>query len=229
MLSLFGGNRTLFGEGNPAPVQLTPKARDGLIQLTQKARDGRTQWRLCNAIVETHLTDLLGWVREQGDRRELLEGTVTIHHYQFGVIPEPYAAAFLRAAGYLARLARDAGSVREADETHRNLERRYYRLSGTGDPKLVAALATGLGYIGDWKPVLEVFENRRVREQATWMDLTAKNVLERWILPNRSELEAAFSWIQKRLDSIADLPPEDRSTLLQLRELVWKRRDETDF
>jgi hypothetical protein len=155
----------------------------------------------------------------------------------FGPVARRHLADFLRAIGYLTRQLlndnqREAAQPGiEALKERRPLLKSTMTLQGgresesTGleahckdaapDRSIIIGLVTGLGYLGDWQPLLE-----QLGLGEPWLHQAAKNVLRHWVpgplatAPDQ-ERERAAVWIANRLQR-PGLPPEVRSTLHEI-------------
>ena len=83
------------------------------------------------------------------------------------------------------------------------------------DRSIIIGLVTGLGYLGDWQPILE-----QLGPGEPWLHEAAKNVFAHWVpgplakSPDQ-ERERAAVWIAHRLHR-GGLSPEVRSTLQEI-------------
>jgi hypothetical protein len=99
------------------------------------------------------------------------------------------------------------------------LHDRYAALQQDDDRSIVVGVTTGLGYIGEWQPILI-----HLGPEEPWMHEAAKNVFRHWVptpLSDASEekqLSQAAAWIARRLRDRSDLSPQVRSTLEQIKD-----------
>ena len=133
----------------------------------------------------------------------------------YGLIEVAATADALAAIGYLARLSADTGSTGGAIEAaHRLL--RGFDLPGA-HPSVAVGRLTGLGYLGDWQPVLDALE------ADPRMPAIARHTLELWV-PDAGQASVA-RWILDRLAG-PSLPPGIRSALLDLKRYAEERTGE---
>ena len=94
------------------------------------------------------------------------------------------------------------------------LRGRYAALKPDEERSIVVGLCTGLGYLGEWEPLLT-----HLGPGEPWMHKAAENVFEHWVptpldgAPEQAQREAAARWIVRRLSTDHTLAPEVRSTL----------------
>jgi len=217
-LSTIGGGIGSVAHGDEVPTEVTDTARHRLTRLAEAERDPDWQWRFASASVATQAVDLLPWLVRVAQDPALVRQTHTVRHYRFGRSEEVAVADFLRSIGCLARLLLDEKRGQEAEKGVRALRERLAALRPNDHRSLVVGLTTGLGYLGDWEPILE-----HLGPGEPWMHLAARNVFEHWVPgplaaePEGEKLRAA-RWIARRLRDRPGLDPKIRSTLQQIHE-----------
>lgn len=137
-----------------------------------------------------------------------------------GLIEVAPAADALAAIGYLGRLTADTDgpAAITGEATYQLL--RGFDGSG-GHPSVPVGRLIGLGYLGDWRPVLDALgTNRR-------MPAIARHTIELWVPgphspEGQARQESVASWMAGRLAE-PGLAPDARSALLDLKRSVEER------
>jgi hypothetical protein len=138
----------------------------------------------------------------------------------YGVFEEPRTARILRIIGYLGRRAHDDGNYAAAADAYELLS--AFSVAGV-HPGIATARLVGLGYLGDWEPLLN-----GLSPTDNFAHLAAYNVVVKWTpgpyTPRWSEdLEAIARWIDRRLSMIRDMDPSVRSTLQEIKQGIETR------
>lgn len=235
-LSNLGGG-ILRNAGRDAPhFVVSGEVRAQFFWLAKTAHVPRVKYRFARAAVATRATELLPWLLRVAEDPRLVRETTVIRSTEYGLSKEPYLAHVVRAIGYLATeamgraaelntLLRPIGiDIEQSDRELRRgraamkwLLQRYHRRARKKDPpEITRALATALGYVGIWEPLLT-----HLGAGHPWMHDAALNVFDFWVPKppmGAAERERALEWINGRLRN--NLSPSVRTTLGKLREKV---------
>jgi hypothetical protein len=144
---------------------------------------------------------------------DISESGDTLFDDTYGVIEKSSISYHLPCIGYLARSLLDQGNNAEGQAGVDYLRRRLQAQTPDTNRDASFALATGLGLLGEWEPILT-----HLGPGEPWVHDTAQNVFRHWV-PGplaedpQSEAERAACWIARRLWFRGDLAPDVRSTL----------------
>jgi hypothetical protein len=228
------GGSTFEASWGRRPIELSRGAQERLRELAEAEQDGLWQLRFGSAAVACHAATLVGWLVKTADSPEVAERRTETFHGTYGLIAERYLASFLRAIGYLTRLLLDEKRSAEAQRGVEALrQRKDVWLSAAERPvagnqaagasaaapvdrSIVVGLISGLGYLGDWEPILT-----QLGPGEPWLHEAARNVFAYWVPgplaeDREAEPQQAAEWITHRL-ARPDLPHEVRSTLQQIK------------
>ena len=169
--------------------------------------------------VRIQAVELLPWLIDLAHAPEMAQEQDDVYHYQYGMIKERYLSDILRAIGYLARILLDRKRADEASLAIAFLGERYATLRPDEERSIIVGLTTGLGYIGDWEPILT-----HLGPGEPWMHQAAQNVFEYWVptplkkTSTKKQREEGAIWIARRLRDRLDLAPQVRSTLERIKD-----------
>lgn len=189
-------------------------------QLQNLAKDERDpKWKsfFAEASVFVHAVDLLPWLICLTDAPEMVKVEFR-YSITYGAINESQLSFILRAIGYLTRVLLNDKRAEEAKPAVAFLRERYAALQPDEERSIVVGLTTGLGYLGDWEPILI-----HLGPGELWMHQAAQNVFEYWVptplnkASAKKQREEAAIWIARRLRDCSDLSPQARSTLERIK------------
>jgi hypothetical protein len=199
------------------PNKLDEKAQKAFVAGAEAEQDSLWQCCYARAAVKTQSLDLLPWLLNLSKDKTLTESQYEIWNNQFGLIIERLIADIFRTIGYISRLCIDKDPKDEvAAKALPMLQEGLARLTSDDHPSIRNGICTGLGYLGEWRPILE-----NLGAEEPWMHEAAENVFKHWLekVPKRTlEREKAAIWIAGRLRDTPDLPPRVRSTLETIKE-----------
>jgi hypothetical protein len=207
-------------DGGRAPAhRFSDAARERLLGACQEAgRDAGTLLRAAAAMRVPEALDALDAL--SGPSMADVAAEIDAHTAQaltvagYGLVEIAPAADALAALGYLGRLGPGAASG-----VHRLL--REFDTSGR-HPSVATGRLIGLGYLGDWQPVLHALGSADPR-----MPAIARHAVEFWVPGPRTpdgygDPAAVAGWIAGLLAG-PDLAPEVRSVLLELKRSAEER------
>lgn len=180
--------------------------------LSLAAKENHLKWQCFFAIaaVKSHTSELLPCLVTVVKNTSFWEdGTIKYYHWSYKTIEESWLAMIIRAIGYLARLLRDNNRTEEAKPAVELLHNQYHNLSKNTNRQIVIGLSTALGFLGEWKPILE-----NLKPGEPWIHETARNIFNEW-LP-LSERIKATNWIIQQLKE-CNLEADVRSTFMKLK------------
>jgi hypothetical protein len=236
-LQAWGSGVTFTAGTNSSPIQLSPEAAAAFCDLAAAEADPDWRLRFARAAVKAGVVSLLPWLARAADLPETAERQLAIYHSAHGRIVERHLAFFLRAIGFLTRQLLNDNQLAAAQPGIEALEKRRpllasrtafpgrpesdspgleaHRPDDVPDRSIIIGLVTGLGYLGDWQPLLE-----QLGPGEPWLHRAAKNVFNYWVpgplakSPDQ-ERERAAVWIAHRLHR-GGLSPQVRSTLQEI-------------
>lgn len=211
------GGATLEEADRTSPANLRGSAMRRFQELAEAERERSWQHVFSRAAVKVEATGLVPWLLKLADSPGMNEG-VTIYHSKYGRIEERFVADVLRAIGYMARMLFISDRAAQAQEAVSYLCQRHASVKPDEERCTVVGLATGLGYLGEWEPILT-----HLGPGEPWMHDAAVNVFENWV-PSplagdpEKERERAAHWVIRRLRDDPSLPAEVRSTLTRIKD-----------
>ena len=232
-----GGGVTFTAGTNSSPIQLSPEAAAAFCELADMEADPTWRLRFARAAVTAGVVSLLPWLARTADLPETTKHECLTWHWVHGSIVERDLASFLRSIGFLTRQLLNDNQLAAAQPGIEALEKRRpllasrtafpgrpesdspgleaHRADDVPDRSIIIGLVTGLGYLGDWQPLLE-----QLGPGEPWLHQAAKNVFANWVpgplaKPPDQERECAAVWIANRLHR-GGLSPEVRSTLQEI-------------
>ncbi|HEU0301990.1 MAG TPA: hypothetical protein VFR37_21220 [Longimicrobium sp.] len=213
-LSFLGLGALLKGRPSPS-LHLGERAKGLFCEMAEAEQNATWQARFACAAAAADTVELLPWlmrIAEQNPR--LREGTNSVYDLSYGRIEEMLLAVVLRAIGLLARRLHDDGPAHAA-EAIRYLDG-LYGTDGEGvDRGIVVGLATGLGYLGRWTPILS-----QVGRPHPYLEEVANSVFTYWLPhgpPGIAEREAAAAWMHMRRTQ-PDVPASGKDILNRLHD-----------
>lgn len=205
--------------GNVNCIKLDNTALQQLLDLAEAEQDLYWQSLFAGASVKVQAVNLLPWLIDTALEVEKTGSQITSYSSLYGTITELDVDKMMQAIGYLARVLLDKKQADEARPAVAFLRERYAALTQDDERYILVSLTTGLGYIGDWQPILT-----QLGSEEPWMHDAAKNVFQHWVptplssASDATQLEDAAIWITRRLRDNADLSPQARSTLEHIKE-----------
>lgn len=218
-LSSLGQGQVLSAMKTSHHVKLGKAELQQLYDLAQSTDDAKWQQRFAGAAVEVQTVAMLPWLLLISANLGTDEAKQKFYSNRFGTFEERYLAMVLRSIGYLVRVAVDEKHVDEGKQGLRFLRQRYATLAPDEDRSVVVGLTTGLGYVGDWEPILT-----HLGAEEPWMHEAAINVCKHWVptpldsSPDDVQRERVARWIVHRLHDRQDLPPQVRSSLERIKD-----------
>ena len=216
MLFAAGAVRILVAT-NVSPTTISARNRKRLRELAEAETDEGWQRFYAGAAAQIRATDLLPWLLRIADRPVLIEIRGSGPEERFGEFTETDVGFVLRAIGYLARVARDEKLADLSASAVAYLRHRNDRLHARSDAGERAGCATGLGFVGQWEPLLS-----SLRRGERWLHVAAKNVVRLQISQDVANLVLVGTWIARRLE-VPGLGPDVRSTLLEIKTELERR------
>lgn len=219
-LTAYGGGR-IFTADKGYPTKLDDASMQQLRKMAEEEKELIWQYKFALASIEVHAFDLLPCVIKVASTSEISDNQDNLYHLRFGRITEPCLSNILRAIGYLARLLLDEKRGEEAAPGVAHLRERYAAVAPDENRSVVVGLTTGLGYLGDWDPILT-----HLGPGEPWMHEAAFNIFKHWFptpldkASSEEQLEKAARWIARRLRDFPFLPPEVRSTLERCKDTL---------
>mgnify|MGYP001569933459 FL=1 len=172
------------------------------------------QWFFAIAATKVHAFELLPWlIKIVKETSYAKDGTIVYYHRSFEEFQESFLGMILRAIGYLARLLQDNNRAEEAQAAVNFLHDRYRNLSKNTDRRIVRGITTALGFLGEWKPILE-----NLGPGEPWIHEATRNIFKSW-LSKGGRIEAT-RWIIQQLRDYPLVAAEVRSTLEELKKYL---------
>lgn len=165
------------------------------------------------------LMDRLLHVTQEG----VAVGDVTINDYRYGSYSRPSTGVAAIVIGWISRRAFDDEQPAIGQKGADELRRLYAACDDPADGAMRVALATGLGFLGEWEPILDL-----VSEDFPWTHETAENILSRWVpgplaAHPDGEIERAATWLTRALTDGRELEFAVRSTYESIRDQLEQR------
>ena len=204
---------------NEHPAALDTMAIQQLQNLAKNEQDPHWQYVFANASVKANAVELISWLIHIAQMPEMVKNQETTFNSQYGIIKELFLAKILSAIGYLARVLLDKKRMDEATPPVAFLRERYAALQSDEEPSIIYGLIIGLGYLGDWEPILTHLAAGKL-----WMHKAAQNAIKFWVptplnkASVKKQREEAAIWIARRLRDRSDLSPQGRTTLERIKD-----------
>jgi hypothetical protein len=198
-------------------VDLSEAARLRLLEASGDETNTRKAYRWSSAVAATNETRALPFIVRMASDPALATTIAKRSFRSTGFIEEPRIAAILRTVGYLGRKAHDDGDQNAASIAHQLLSSVNVV---DAHPSVATARLLGLGYLGDWEPLLSALP-----PADDLAHLAAHNVVAIWTpgpyTPKLNEdPEAIARWIDRKLSATPDMDPSVRSTLQEIKHEI---------
>lgn len=212
---------SLVGARTLSPTRLGDKSLKQFKKLAELEKSLVWQHYFVGAAAKIHATELLPWLIALSENPELIYRQIQYSHERFGEFSDCYLATVYRSIGYLSQVLVKEGKDAAFAIVH--LENQFNSITPNTSRKVIVGLATALGYLGKWEPIL-LHLNPPVKDlPELWMHEAAENILRYW-LPGTSrsseEKGRAGSWIGNHLRNNPGLDPEVRSVLEHIKEII---------
>lgn len=212
---------SLVGARTISPIRLGDKSLKQFKKLAELEKSLLWQHYFVGAAVKIHATELLPWLISLSKNPELIDCQMHYSHERFGEFNDCYLATVYRSIGYLAQVLAKEGKDAEFAIVH--LENQFNSITPNTSRNVIVGLATALGYLGKWEPILSHLNPPVKARPELWMHEAAENIFRYWI-PGTSESGKekgrAGRWIGNHLRKNPVLAPEVRSVLEHIKEII---------
>jgi len=165
--------------GNLTFIKLDSVNKQQLLHEAISEQSPYWQHKYALVSVITKREDLLPWLMHLDSTATMASDGDELYASQYGLRWERYLTMILRAIGYLARFLLDEKREVEAQPAVTFLHDRYMALQQDEDRDIVIGLTTGLGLLGNWKPILT-----HLGPGEPWMHEAALNVFRNSLIAN---------------------------------------------
>ena len=203
---------------NHTPENIDDTSLRKFRSMAQKEKNPTWLKIFTGAAAQTGDCDQVHWIAKIADNPAVSEKIVSVAYHRFGQVSESLCASIYRSLGYLSRLLLTRNRVAEAEQMETLLRSRYEALSEKSHRSIFLGLATGLGYLGHWQPLLE-----QLGTGEPWIHEAAINTFRIWMpkppdgIPER---ERAAQWIARQLHEAPSPSPEVQSTLQEIQKIL---------
>lgn len=207
-------------------ANLSDDAITALHDLAEKQTNKAAYLPFAKAAAKGSALIMIPWLVRIADDPEMAASTQRNFHSEYGLSEQCHLAYFLRSIGYLSRLSADKEEGQLVKSGIQALEQRRHWLDDGFDIdnnsihiSSIEGLATGLGYLGDWEPMLGL-----LRPGMLWRHNAARNIFKHWFPGPLSDRSAAGLEPDESLIHNIEDKPTSGAARERLRAAVWITR-----